>query len=172
MRLPQKKILNGFTLIELLLVVSIIAILALLIFVALNPVKRFQDARDARRAADVNAIAGAIKLHQIDNGGYYLTAVSNASVNEVYMIGGCTSGATAIGVTDNCTTNPTLDACLNLVDLVTVGYLGNIPISPNGTGSWGSTLTGYTLQKSSTTTEEITIRACENEDTTEIKLTR
>ncbi|EKD47532.1 MAG: hypothetical protein ACD_66C00019G0006, partial [uncultured bacterium] len=40
---------KGFTLIELLIVIAIIAILAAAIFVALDPVTRFQEARDARR---------------------------------------------------------------------------------------------------------------------------
>ena len=40
---------RGFTLIELLVVIAIISILAVVVFVALDPVTRFQDARDSRR---------------------------------------------------------------------------------------------------------------------------
>ena len=47
---------KGFTLIELLIVIAIIAILAASLFVALNPAKRFQDARDAKRNQDVESV--------------------------------------------------------------------------------------------------------------------
>ena len=51
--------LQGFTLIELLIVIGIIAVLAAATFVALNPLTRFQDARDARRRTDISAVLSA-----------------------------------------------------------------------------------------------------------------
>jgi type IV pilus assembly protein PilA len=161
---------KGFTLIELLLVIAIIAILALLIFVALDPASRFKDARDSRRFSDVNNILTSIKVDQVDNKGSYLTSISVASSTEVYLIGDCTSGATGATVTDYCTTDPTQDVCLDLTGLSTQGYLGSIPISPDGDGTWTVSTTGYTLQKS--TTGSITVRACENENSAEIELSR
>ena len=47
---------KGFTLIELLLVIGIIAVLAIVVFVSLDPVKRFSDARDARRVSDLQSM--------------------------------------------------------------------------------------------------------------------
>ena len=161
---------KGFTLIELLLVIAIIAILALLIFVALDPASRFKDARDSRRISDVNTILTAIKINQIDNKGSYLTAIQNASTTSIYMIGSCTSGATSTAVTDYCDTDPTKSVCLNLGGLVSGGYLGSFPISPNGSGTWNASTTGYTLQKA--TSGSITIASCESENTDEILLTR
>ena len=52
---------QGFTLIELLIVIAIIAILAGVVFVSLNPSQRFKDARDATRWKAV-ATAANIKL--------------------------------------------------------------------------------------------------------------
>jgi len=161
---------RGFTLIELLLVIAIIAILALLILVALNPTKRFKDARDARRFSDVNNILNAIKVDQIDNTGPYLTTIANLTSGEIYLIGTCVTGATASNVTSFCTTDPTQSICVDLADIVNQGYLGSIPISPNGVGAWSSTITGYTLEKS--TADLITVRAFEHENSSEIKLSR
>lgn len=157
---------KGFTLIELLLVIAIIAILALLIFVALDPATRFQDARDSRRFSDVNNILTAIKVDQVDRKGPYIPNIASATSTDIYLIGDCTSGATAV----TCDTTPTQVACLDLAELVTQGYLGSIPVSPNGAGTWTASSTGYTLTKN--TAGSVTVRSCESENTAEITLTR
>jgi len=46
--LEKMKSKKGFTLIELLVVIAIISILAVVVFVALDPVKRFADARNSK----------------------------------------------------------------------------------------------------------------------------
>lgn len=157
------KKLKGFTLIELLIVIAIIAIIAAVVFVALNPLKRFQDSRDSRRATDANAILSAIKVHQVDNAGAYLSSINSATAGTVYMIGGSSCNTSAI-----CDTPAT--ACIDLSGLVTAGYIGSIPVSPNGASTWTASTTGYTLSKASTGI--ITIRSCESENTTEISVTR
>lgn len=169
MRMDIKKQ-SGFTLIELLLVIAIIAILAAVIFVALDPLTRFQDARDSARWSDASSILSAIKIDQIDNRGNYLTSIQNipaASSTEVFMI---TNGAIASGCDDSnavCDTAVTDDDnCVDLGGLVTEGYLADIAVSPNGDGTWLASSTGYTLQKNSNGT--ITVRACESENADEI----
>lgn len=160
---------KGFTLIELLIVIAIIAVLAAVVFVSLNPLKRFQDARDSRRAADAEAILSAVKVNQVDNGGSYLSAISSLTAGQVYMIG------TAVAGCDDqnayCDTGVTADtSCVNLSGLVSAGYLGSIPNSPNGSGSWAATGTGYTISRASSGI--VTVRACESENTTEISASR
>jgi prepilin-type N-terminal cleavage/methylation domain-containing protein len=158
---------RGFTLIELLVVIAIIAIIAAVVFVALNPLTRFRDARDADRWSDLNAIYTAIKLDQVDNGGGFLSAITAFGTGTVNMIGTDTNLCTSYDLT--CDTNITgLTNCIDLSDLVTEGYLPSIPISPNGAGTWTAGHTGYTLEREST--EVIRIRSCESENTTEMSV--
>lgn len=57
----------GFTLLEILLVVGIIALLAGIVIVAINPSKQLADARNAQRRSDVNALANAAYQYLIDS---------------------------------------------------------------------------------------------------------
>jgi prepilin-type N-terminal cleavage/methylation domain-containing protein len=164
-----KKNSKGFTLIELLIVIAIIAIIAGVVFVALDPLKRFQDSRDARRWADTSNLLSAIKVSQVDNKGYYIPAIAaDTASNTAFMIG-TASGANC--VISNCSIStkltPTGNNCINFAatELVTKGYLGAIPVSPSGVGSWSDALTGYVYYRASST-GAITIAACENEGKT------
>ncbi len=158
---------SGFTLIELLIVIAVIAIIAAIIFVTLDPLTRFREARDSRRWAEASSILNAIKVDQVDNGGSYIAAVAGTTAGEVYMI---TDGVVATGCDDqnaNCDTAVSDDTnCVNLAGLVTEGYIGDVPISPNGAGTWTASTTGYTLQRD--TSGIITVRACEGESGSEI----
>jgi len=162
---------QGFTLIELLIVIAIIAILAGVVFVALDPLTRFQDSRDSVRWQNVSELSSAIKVHQVDNGGAYIQAIADMTPGEVYMIAGdnTTTGCNAQNA--NCDT-AVVDSnnCVDLSGLVTAGYIGKVPVSPNGAGAWTESITGFTISASST--GALTIRACESENSSEIEIVR
>jgi len=159
---------KGFTLIELLIVIAIIAILAAVVFVALDPLTRFRDARDSSRWADASGLISAIKIDQVDNGGAYLTAIDTMVADEVYMIGTEVDGGCNLPACDAVVAGDL--SCVDLAGLVTEGYLGSVPVSPNGLVEWGVNFTGYTLKKA--TTGIITVQACESENTPSIILSR
>lgn len=63
---PKNK---GFTLIEILVVIGIIAVLAAIVIIAINPARQFAQARDTQRTANVEAILNAIGQNLADNKG-------------------------------------------------------------------------------------------------------
>lgn len=87
---------NGFTLIELLVVIAIVAVLATVVFVALDPVTRFADARNARRWSDVNSILTAVHQYVVDNGGALPPSLTaGQAATEIGSCGGCDNLATS-----------------------------------------------------------------------------
>jgi type IV pilus assembly protein PilA len=60
---------SGFTLIEILIVIGVIAILAAIVLVAVNPAKQFEKANDAQRSSNVNALINAVGQYIVDNKG-------------------------------------------------------------------------------------------------------
>ncbi len=120
---------QGFTLIELLIVIAVMAILTTVVFVALNPLARFQDSRNSRRWSDVNAILGAIKLDQVDNGGAYETEITTLVDDANYIIGTNDDGLNCA----NLTCDVTVTDCVDISGLVGEGYLPKMPYDPNDT---------------------------------------
>jgi len=153
---------KGFTLIELLIVIAIIAILAAVVFVALDPLSRFQDARNSTRWSDVAAILDAAKLNQVDNNGAYLASITALTAGSNYTIGTCATGGDT-----GCTAVTTQAACADLTGLVTAGQIASIPMDPS-TGA--ATEADYYITKSSA--GALTIGACDPEGGAVIKVNR
>ncbi|TSC55450.1 MAG: Uncharacterized protein G01um101418_934 [Parcubacteria group bacterium Gr01-1014_18] len=162
---------KGFTLIELLIVIVIIGILAVVIFVAVDPAKRFADARNARRFSEVNSILEALLTYQIDqrgklpnNGTGFNIIDSDALTSQIFGSGasGCDTGCAAAGTT--------LAACANLTPAAVAfidQYLAEMPIDTEG-GS--STKTLYYVNK--TANGRLKVGSCAAENSVVISVQR
>ena len=129
---------KGFTLLEVLLVVAIIAILAGIVILAINPNKQLGDSRNAQRSADVNTILNALHQYMLDNSGSLPGNGTGVAIP--------TSPTPAIEIC-----KAPGGTCTNLADIGTglvsgtVKYLTAIPIDPKNPGA--NLGNGYKIQK-------------------------
>jgi prepilin-type N-terminal cleavage/methylation domain-containing protein len=161
MSILHKKHQSGFTLIELLIVIAIIAALAIVVFVALNPSQRLKDTRDARRTADVETILTAIHASIVDNKGTLPSGLSTGMAE--VQLGSAGSGCAV--ATGGCSVAAT--ACTDLSTPL-VKYLKTIPIDPNLAAN--STKTNYSVVVDSNNI--VTVKACGTEGPTNISISR
>lgn len=154
---------KGFTLIELLVVITIIATLAVTVFVALNPAQRLKDSKDARRTSDVDSILTAIHASIVDNKGTLPTGLTGGMVEKQLGTGalGCEIATGGCSVT--------AAACVDLSSPL-AKYLKSMPIDPSGGSTYVAAKTGYSVQVDANGL--VTVRACGTEGATNIYSSR
>ena len=140
---------SAFTLIELLVVIAILTILLSMVIVAINPVRQFSQANDAKRLSDISAIISAVQQHTSDNQGQVSDQIS--------------SDYKDISSDD-----------ADLCNLLVPDYLSQLPVDPDNGEAVDNCDdnydTGYQIKKDSDSSR-ITVKA-PNADLDDIELTR
>jgi len=149
---------KGFTLIEILIVIGLIAVLAGVLIVALNPARQFAQARNAQRWNNVDTILSAVISNLTDNKGTFTCAAGTIPATAKVM-----ADATS------------LPAGYNIGPCLSPTYAVSVPFDPSATGAHWTSATdynlGYTISQDATS-GRITISAPGAELSQTITMTR
>ena len=116
---------KGFTLIEILIVIGLIAVLAGVLIVALNPARQFSQARNAQRWNNIDTIISSIIANTTDNKGTFTCAA------------GAIPSTPATGVDMAKTGGYDIGSCL------VPTFAASLPVDPNAAGAHWKDTTDY-----------------------------
>ncbi len=131
---------KGFTLIEILVVIGLIAILAAIVLIAINPGRQFAQGRNTQRVSNVETILNSIGQNLADNKGLFGGACAAVAIP-----------SSAVAVPTNLTAIPaaakkiTSVAAAGNVDMscLTPTYVTTLPFDPSAAGAGWTDKTTY-----------------------------
>jgi type IV pilus assembly protein PilA len=159
-KLMQKRdvpVTQGFTLLEILIAVGIIAILATIIVITLDPAERFRNARESRRLSDIQTVSSAIHQYIVDKRGEFPPGIDERE----RQLGTNTTGCeidTAVCHVKGSGDCADLSASLK-------PYLASIPEDPE---SGSAALTHYTIEREQGG-NRIIVRSCDSTENSVIQ---
>lgn len=132
---------EGFTLIEILVVIGIIAVLATIVLIAINPARQFAQARDSQRVSNLNSILNSVGQRIADGQGDFTKSfvigpdtitcpdLPGPGVADALEV---TVGSSAVGEID--------------LECLVPTYIPDMPFDPrDGTKDTTKTLTAYKI---------------------------
>ncbi len=135
---------KGFTLIELLIVIGILAVLATITVLVLNPAQLFAQARDSQRLSDLGSLKGAISLYlttktsPVLGGGTSFTCGTNWGASVAGASSTLTEATANLAHAGARTTEGEGWAAVNLDGMTGGSPLPTLPIDPVNTAYAGS----------------------------------
>lgn len=120
---------RGFTLIEVLVVVGILAVLAAVVLVAVNPARQFKLARDSQRVSNVNAILNTIGQNIAENRGVFMCNGSRLDLPQSPTVMRNSGG-------------------IDIAPCVVPMYISSLPFDPSASGAHYNTPLDYDTQYS------------------------